>query len=70
MLLSHATFTALGGAMLRGSLFPAWHHGWTGVVSGAVGFCGFVVADGGPFGPPIIAHSFGLLVGMVMLTRH
>jgi hypothetical protein len=68
MLLSYATFTALGGAMLKGSLFPAW-LGWTGVVSGAVGFVGFVVAHGGPFGPPIIAHSFGLLVGIVMLLR-
>ena len=68
MLLSYATFAMLGGAMLKGSLFPAW-LGWTGVVSGAVGFVGFVVAHGGPFGPPIIAHSFGLLVGIVILIR-
>jgi hypothetical protein len=53
----------------RGSLFPAW-LGWTGVVSGAVGFVGFVVGHGGPFGPPIIAHAFGLLVGIVILLRH
>jgi hypothetical protein len=34
-----------------------------------MGFVGFVLMRGGPFGPPIIAHSFGLLVGIVMLLR-
>ena len=68
MLLSYATFTLLGGAMLKGSVFPVW-LGWTGVVSGAVGFVGFVMARGGPFGPPILAHLFGLVVGMVILIR-
>jgi hypothetical protein len=66
MLLSYAAFSLFGGAMLRGSLFPAW-LGWTGVASGLVGLAGFVVLHGGPFAPPIIAHSFGLLAGIVLL---
>jgi hypothetical protein len=68
MLLSYATFAMLGAAMLRGSLLPAW-LGWTGVASGAAGVLGFALMRGGPFGPPIIAHSFGLLVGIVLLLR-
>ena len=68
MLLSYATFAALGFAMLRSSLFPTW-LGWTGIASGALGFIGFLRMRGGPFGPPIIAHSFGLLVGIVMLLH-
>lgn len=68
MLLSYAAFVALGGAMIRGSLFPTW-LGWTGIASGTVGFVGFMLMRGGPFGPPIIAHSFGLLVGIVMLLH-
>jgi hypothetical protein len=67
MLLSYATFAALGCAMLRSSIVPVW-LGWTGVASGTVGFTGFLVMRGGPFGPPIIAHAFGLLVGIVMLV--
>ena len=55
ILLSYATFAALGGAMLGGSLLPVW-LGWTGIVLGAVGFVGFVLMRGGPFGPPIIAQ--------------
>jgi hypothetical protein len=66
MLLSYATFALLGGAMLDGSLLPAW-LGWFGVALGVVALVGFLLARGGPFAPPILAHSFGLLVGIVML---
>jgi hypothetical protein len=66
MLLSYATFALLGGAMLNGSLLPAW-LGWFGVALGVVALVGFLLARGGPFAPPILAHSFGLLVGIVML---
>lgn len=66
MLLSYAAFSVLGGAMLGGSLFPTW-LGWTGVTGGVVGLVGFTLMRGGPFAPPIIAHSFGLLVGIVLL---
>jgi hypothetical protein len=68
MLLSYVAFAVLGVAMLRGSLFPTW-LGWTGVASGAAGVIGFTLMRGGPFGPPIIAHSFGLLVGIVLLLH-
>jgi hypothetical protein len=68
MLLSYATFAVLGSAMLHSSLFPIW-LGWTGIASGTLGFIGFLVMRGGPFGPPIIAHSFGLLVGIIMLVN-
>jgi len=53
---------------LRGSLAPAW-LGWFGVVTGCLGVVGFALLRGGPFAPPIMAHSFGLLVGMVLLIR-
>lgn len=68
MMLSYATFVLLGSALLRGSLVPEW-VGWVGVAAGASGLVGFPLLRGGPFAPPIIAHSFGLLVGIVMLTR-
>ena len=68
MLLSYATFSLLGGAMLAGSLFPRW-LGWFGVVAGLIGLAGFTLLRGGPFGPPIIAHSFGLLTGIVLLLQ-
>jgi hypothetical protein len=66
MLLSYATFAFLGAAMLNGSLLPAW-LGWFGVALGVVALVGFLLTRGGPFAPPILAHSFGLLVGIVML---
>lgn len=68
MLLSYAAFALFGGAMLGGSVFPAW-LGWTGIVSGLIGLVGFVVMRGGPFAPPIIAHSFGLVAGILLLLR-
>lgn len=54
--------------MLGGSVFPAW-LGWIGVAVGLIGLVGFIVTRGGPFAPPIIAHSFGLLAGIVLLLR-
>ncbi len=66
MLLSYVSFSLLGGAMLGGSLFPIW-LGWSGVAVGVVGVAGFTLLRGGPFAPPIIAHAFGLLVGIVLL---
>jgi hypothetical protein len=66
MLLSYLAFALLGGAMLHGSLFPSW-LAWFGVVSGCLGVVGFTLMRGGPFGPPIIAHSYGLLVGVLLL---
>ena len=68
MMLSYATFVLLGLAMLRGSLMPAW-VAWVGVTAGLAGLVGYPLLRGGPFAPPIIAHSFGLLVGIVILLR-
>ena len=68
MLLSYATFALLGGALLRGTLAPGW-LGWVGLVFGCLGVLGFAVLRGGPFAPPIMAHSFGLLVGIVLFLR-
>jgi len=39
MVLSYATFSLLGGAMLGGSLAPMW-LGWTGIALGAFGVVG------------------------------
>jgi hypothetical protein len=66
MLLSYATFALLGSAMLGSSLFPNW-LGWIGIGGGAVAFAGFTLLRGGPFAPPILAHTYGLLVGIVLL---
>lgn len=68
MLLSYAAFSVLGGAILGGSLFPTW-LGWTGVAGGVVGLVGFTLMRGGPFAPPILAHTYGLLVGIVLLLH-
>ena len=68
MMLSYATFVLLGLAVLGSSLVPVW-VGWVGVAAGASGLVGFPLLRGGPFAPPIIAHSFGMLVGVVMLIR-
>ena len=67
MLLSYASFAILGGAMLVSrSLAPTW-IGVAGVCLGAACAGGFILMRGGPFSPPIIAHSFGFLVGIVLL---
>ena len=68
MMLSYATFVLLGLALVRGSLVPEW-VGWVGIAAGASGLLGFPLLRGGPFAPPIIAHSFGLLVGIVMVVQ-
>lgn len=68
MLLSYATFMLLGIAVLHTSLTPAW-AGWVGVVVGGLGLVGFPLLRGGPFAPPILAHSYGLLLGIVLLLR-
>ena len=67
MLLSYSTFSVLGGSMLGSASFPAW-LGWTGVATGVVCVAGYLITRGGPFAPPIIAHSFGLLAGVVLLA--
>lgn len=68
MYLSYAAFASLGAAMLAGSLLPVW-LAWAGVTAGAIGVVGFTLMRGGPFAPPIIAHSYGLLVGIVLLVQ-
>jgi hypothetical protein len=45
------------------------HVGWVGVAAGVAGLVGFPLLRGGPFAPPIIAHSYGMLVGIVLLIR-
>jgi hypothetical protein len=66
-MLSYATFVLLGLALLRDALVPGW-VGWVGVAAGVSGLIGYPLLRGA-FGPPIIAHSFGMLVGIVMLIR-
>jgi len=68
MYLSYAAFILLGGAILAGSTLPGW-LGWTGVAAGVVGPVGFTLIRGGPLAAPIIAHSYGLVVGMVLLLK-
>lgn len=64
MMSAYATFVMLGVAFLGVDFIPAW-VGWVGIAAGTSGLIGYPKFRGGPFAPPIIAHAYGLLVGIV-----
>jgi hypothetical protein len=58
----------LGSSVLYGSTLPQW-AGWVGLGIGAGGLAGFVATRfAGPFNPPILAHTYTALLGVVLLV--
>jgi hypothetical protein len=68
MVASYTAFAVLGAAVLASSTMPHW-TGWVGLVLGAGCLAGFVATRfAGPFNPPILAHTFTGLLGVVLLV--
>jgi hypothetical protein len=67
MLSAYVAFALLGAAVLGFAGLPGW-LGWVGVVLGLGGAAGFVATRfSGPFNPPILAHLYTGVVGIVLL---
>jgi hypothetical protein len=67
MAASYVAFVLLGAAILSGAGFPAW-LGWLGIGWGVVFAAGFVATRAsGPFNPPLWAHTYTAVVGVVLL---
>lgn len=67
MAASYVAFGLLGAAVLASDSLPHW-SGWLGVGLGAGCLAGFVVTRfAGPFNPPILAHTYTAVLGVVML---
>lgn len=69
MAASYVAFAVFGSAVLAGEVLPSW-LGWGGVVLGVGSLLGFAASRAsGPFNPPILAHLYTGLVGVVVLAR-
>jgi hypothetical protein len=65
---AYVVFAALGAAVLVDDLLPRW-VGWTGIVWGLGFLAGFVATRfEGPFNPPIWAHLYTFLIGVMLLA--
>ena len=68
MVAAYAAFTLLGAAVLASNTMPHW-TGWAGLVLGTGCLAGFVATRfAGPFNPPILAHTYTGLLGVVLLV--
>jgi len=68
MVASYAAFTMLGAAVLASNTMPHW-TGWVGIGLGVGCLAGFVATRfAGPFNPPILAHTYTALLGVVLLV--
>lgn len=68
MLCSYATFALLGAALLIAPDAPTW-LGWLGIGLGLNLSTGLVVTRfAGPFNPPILAHTYTAIIGIVLLA--
>lgn len=68
MIAAYAAFVLLGAAVLASSTMPYW-TGWVGVGLGVGCLAGFVATQfAGPFNPPILAHTYTALLGVVLLV--
>lgn len=68
MCAAYAAFAVLGAAVLASSTLPLW-AGWVGVGLGGGCLVGFVATRfAGPFNPPILAHTYTGLLGVVLLV--
>jgi hypothetical protein len=66
MILSYLSAVVLGAGVLRSGL-PSVAVGWAGVVGGSVFAAGFIVARGGLFGMPFLAHVYTCVLGVALL---
>lgn len=67
MVASYTAFAVLGAAVVASDAFAPW-SGWVGLGLGAACLTGFVVTRfAGPFNPPILAHTYTALVGVVLV---
>ena len=67
MISSYAAFAALGAAVLASDALPHW-AGWVGLGLGVGCLTGFIATRfAGPFNPPILAHTYTGLLGVVLL---
>jgi hypothetical protein len=65
---AYASFSLLGLAVLANGFLSPW-VGWTGIALGLGSLAGFAATRGaGPFNPPILAHLYTLILGLVVLT--
>jgi hypothetical protein len=65
---SYAAFAVLGAAVLVSNALPHW-TGWAGIGLGIGCLAGFVgTRFAGPFNPPILAHTYTCLLGVVLLV--
>ncbi len=68
MAASYVTFGLLGAAVLASDSLPHW-SGWLGVGLGVGCLAGFVATRfAGPFNPPILAHTYTAVLGVVLLV--
>jgi hypothetical protein len=68
MVASYVAFAALGAAVLASDAVAHW-AGWVGLGLGVGCLTGFVATRfAGPFNPPILAHTYTGLLGVVLLA--
>ena len=68
MVASYTAFAVLGAAVLASDAVPHW-AGWVGLGLGVVCLIGFIATRfAGPFNPPILAHTYTGLLGVVLLV--
>ncbi len=68
MVASYTAFALVGAAVLASDTMPHW-TGWVGLVLGMGCLAGFVATRfAGPFNPPILAHTYTGLLGVVLLV--
>lgn len=67
MVASYTAFALIGASVLASSSMSGW-TGWVGLVLGVGCLAGFVATRfAGPFNPPILAHAYTGLLGVVLL---
>ena len=67
MTAAYAAFALLGASILGTDLLSAW-LGWLGVALGFLCLTGLIATRyAGPFNPPILAHSYTAVVGVMLL---
>jgi hypothetical protein len=66
MVLSYVSAFVLGTGVLSSHVLSS-RLGWVGVIGGAVSTVGFVLARGGPFAPPFLAHLYSCALGIMLL---